>query len=501
MRNKTKTKFSFSPEFQLEILRYIIKDKEGGLILKRIKPNYLVLIEHSIICEGIIKYYKKQNRIPSENVLKEVIKELLEGKQYADLVTKDDIPNINKVISNLYHLPLSDADYIKEKIYQFSTYVEMKNLNDSFDLDNFEQYEEYSRKIEKILQKSKPKKEDEPAYMIRDIVERQFKRQSEPSVIPCPFRQMNALTNAGGYPEHSVNVILDKPKAKKTFFMVNLARGYLRMGKSVYYVDTENGKDQILDRFIQSSINKTKKELYSGEYDKLESKHLRKLARFGVELIVERVPAMITDCNYIRDKIIKFRNQGIDVKVLFVDYAGKLASIARDKEDFDRISNVYIDLQNLAEELNLDIVWTAHHITREGKKHRATRYDENDISGSIAIIRNAQTIFGLNSTAQEEQDDILRAELVVQRDGLPSGRALFKCDVERQRCKEFTRDERENYDKIYALYLFLQQASSLLFSEALVAFHQGLPYNNPVPVFRKSMFHSNIFLYLRHEQP
>ena len=125
MRNKTKTKFSFSPEFQLEILRYIIKDKEGGLILKRIKPNYLVLIEHLIICEGIIKYYKKQNKIPSENVLKEVIKELLEGKQYADLVTKDDIPNINKVISNLYHLPLSDSDYIKEKIYQFSTYVEM----------------------------------------------------------------------------------------------------------------------------------------------------------------------------------------------------------------------------------------------------------------------------------------------------------------------------------------------------------------------------------------
>lgn len=453
MRNKSKTKFTFSPEFQLEILRYIIKDKEGGLILKRIKPNYLVLIEHSIICEGIIKYYKKQNKIPSENVLKEVIKELLEGKQYADLVTKDDIPNIDRVISNLYHLPLSDADYIKEKIYQFSTYVEMKNLNDSFDLDNFEQYEEYSRKIEKILQKSKPKKEDEPAYMIRDIVERQFKRQSEPSVIPCPFRQMNALTNAGGYPEHSVNVILDKPKAKKTFFMVNLARGYLRMGKSVYYVDTENGKDQILDRFIQSSINKTKKELYSGEYDKLESKHLRKLARFGVELVVERVPAMITDCNYIRDKIVKFRNQEIDIKVLFVDYAGKLASIARDKEDFDRISNVYIDLQNLAEELNLEIVWTAHHITREGKKHRATRYDENDISGSIAIIRNAQTIFGLNSTAQEEQDDILRAELVVQRDGLPSGRALFKCDVERQRCKEFTRDERENYDKIYGAKL------------------------------------------------
>lgn len=446
---KDSVKFSFTPDFQLEILRFILRDKEGGLVLRRVKSSYLVLIEHALIFEGISKYFKKQGKMPSENILKQVIKELLESKAYVDLVTKDDLPSIQKLISNLYHIPLSDSEYIKERIYQFSTYVEMKNLNDSFDLDNFEQYEEYSRKIEKVLQKSKPKKEDEPLYMIRDVIERQFKRQSEPSVIPCPYRQLNDLTNAGGYPEHSVNVILDKPKAKKTFFMVNLARGYLRMKKSVLYIDTENGKDQIMDRFIQSSINKTKKELYSGEYDKLEAKHLRKLARFGVELVVERVPAMITDVTYIREKIIQLRNQGIDIRVLMVDYAGKLASISRDREDFERISNVYVDLQNLAEELHLDIIWTAHHITREGKKHRLTRYDENDISGSIAIVRNAQVIMGLNSTEQEEKDNILRAEIVVQRDGLPSGRALFKCDVERQRCTEFTKEQRKQYDEVY----------------------------------------------------
>ena len=457
---KDSVKFSFTPDFQLEILRFILRDKEGGLVLRRVKSSYLVLIEHALIFEGISKYFKKQGKMPSENILKQVIKELLESKAYVDLVTKDDLPSIQKLISNLYHIPLSDSEYIKERIYQFSTYVEMKNLNDSFDLDNFEQYEEYSRKIEKVLQKSKPKKEDEPLYMIRDVTERQFKRQSEPSVIPCPYRQLNDLTNAGGYPEHSVNVILDKPKAKKTFFMVNLARGYLRMKKSVLYIDTENGQDQIMDRFIQSSINKTKKELYSGEYDKLEAKHLRKLARFGVELVVKRVPAMITDVTYIREKIIQLRNQGIDIRVLMVDYAGKLASISRDREDFERISNVYVDLQNLAEELHLDIIWTAHHITREGKKHRLTRYDENDISGSIAIVRNAQVIVGLNSTEQEEKDNILRVEMVVQRDGLSSGRALFKCDVERQRCTEFTKEQRKQYDEVYSGVLDSMMKSS-----------------------------------------
>lgn len=158
---------------------------------------------------------------------------------------------------------------------------------------------------------------------------------------------------------------------------------------------------------------------------------------------------MITNCIYIREKIIQLRNQGIDIRVLMVDYAGKLASIAGDKDDFERISNVYIDLQNLAEELHLDVIWTAHHITRDGKKHRLTRYDENDISGSIAIVRNAQFIVGLNSTEQEEKDNILRAEIVVQRDGLPSGRALFKCDIEKQRCTEFTKEQRKQYDEVY----------------------------------------------------
>ena len=446
---KDKIKFSFSPDFQLEILRYIIQDKEGCLALKRIKPSYMVLIEHSIIAEGISKFYKKNKKIPSKNVLKEVIKDLLESKNYVDLVTVDDIPNIDKIINNLYSEPLQDHEFIQEKVYQFSTYVEMKNLNDSFDLGNFEQYEEYSKKIESILQRSKPKQEDEPLYLIKDVADRQFKRQADPDVVPSPSRQLNDLTNAGGYSKGSIIVLLDKPKARKTFFLVNMARGYLRMKKSVLYIDTENGKSQIMDRFIQSSINKTKKELYTGDYDKLELQHLRKLSRFGVELVVERVPAMITDCTYIRDLILKLRAQGINISVVMIDYAAKLASINNDKDDFERISNVYVDIQNLAEEMGLDCIWTANHITREGAKHRETRYEENDISGAISIIRNAQCIMGLNATAQEDRDNIQRLEIVVQRDGKPSGRALFHIDVDRQRAVEFTKEQRKKYDEIY----------------------------------------------------
>lgn len=449
MVNKNKIKFSFTTEFQLEILRFLVQDKDGGLVVKRVKPSYLVLIEHSIIAEGLVKFFKKNNKVPSKNILKQEIKELLEGKNYVDLVTQEDVPNINKIIDDLYNTPLQDSEYIRDKIYQFSTYVEMKNLNESFDLENFDQYEEYKKKFDRILQNSKPKTEDEPLYLIRDLAQRQFKRKVDPDVIPSPYKQLNDLTNAGGFPSGSVLVLLDKPKAKKTFFLVNLAKGYLRMKKSVLYIDTENGKNQIMDRMIQSSINISKKDLYTGDFDKKEASHIRKLSRFGVELVIERVPAMITDCNYIRDLIDKLRQQGINIQVVIIDYAAKLASIARDKEDFDRISNVYVDIQNLADEENLDCIWTANHITREGAKHRETRYEENDISGAISIVRNAQGIYGLNATPQEEAEGIQRLEIVVQRDGLPFGRAVFKVDVEHQRAVELTKEQRKAYDEVY----------------------------------------------------
>ena len=36
------------------------------------------------------------------------------------------------------------------------------------------------------------------------------------------------------------------------------------------------------------------------------------------------------------------------------------------------------------------------------------------------------------------------------RDGKPSGRALYKVDIERQRAIEFTKEQRKAYDDLYS---------------------------------------------------
>lgn len=175
---------------------------------------------------------------------------------------------------------------------------------------------------------------------------------------------------------------------------------------------------------------------------------MRKYKRLGVEFIVERVPALVSDANVIKGIIKKIEaDTGIKIHILMIDYAAKLASISKDKDDTERINNVYIDLDNLASELELEAIWTAQHVKREASKRKGTRYEDNDIASAISIIRNAQCIIGLNSTDDEEEHGIQRMEIVVQRDGKSHGRCLFNFDSDRQRWKEFSREAREKYDK------------------------------------------------------
>lgn len=441
-------KFTFSIDFQLEVLRYLIQSKESPLIINKVKPGYFALIEHALIMEGLSKFFRKYNKVPSKPLLIETCKSLLEGKEYVDLVIKEDIPKINNTIKQLYNIPLKDSEVIQDSIYKYIAYIEIKSLNESTDFSNFNTYDNYLNRMTNIIRDSKPQKDEEPLLMVAGTTKRQLMRKVDPDVVPTPYWQLNNLSNGNGYSRGSIFVLLDKPKAKKTFALINISRGYLSMKKNVLYIDTENGKNQIMDRMVQSTLNKTRKEILQGTYDKVEQRHMRKYKRLGVEFIVERVAALVDNTNTIKGIIQKIEaNRGIKIHVLMLDYAAKLASLTGDREDTSRINNVYIELDNLAKDMGLDAIWTAQHVTREGGKHKPTRYEDVDIASAISIVRNAQCIIGLNSTDEEEANNIQRVEIVVQRDGKSTGRCLFNIDLDRQRWKEFSKDARLKYDK------------------------------------------------------
>lgn len=450
---KPDNKFKFTEEYQWDLLRYTVQDKNGDKALSKYNDDYFTLIKHQVLAFGLKQYYKKEKRIPSETLLREYVVRLLNSKQYTSLVTKDEQKDIVDLISPLYNRVVKDGDKIYELCKEFASYIKIKNVLENVDINDYDRYPQLAKAINEAIVDDDEVEDIRSSFLLEDIKDRQFRRQEIKTILPTPFHQINQMTNGGGYEKASILVLLDKQKKGKTMALANVARGYLKMKKKVLIVDLENGKDNIFSRLEQSIMRLTKMDLLSGEYDDKVQKRFRKYKRLGGEIAVLRLPALVTTADDIQREMDKiYRETGIQFDVLIVDYMAKMGSLSRTDDERKRISDVYLDMGNLALKNDIEHIWTANHVTREGAKTRQrTKYNGEDIALCIDIVRHAQAIFGLNRSPEEEEAGFFRMEIVEQRDGLPHGRAVFNVDMSTQRADELSKAQRKTYDdEIYA---------------------------------------------------
>jgi hypothetical protein len=450
---KPDNKFKFTPEYQYDLLRFTVQDKKGELALNKFEDDYFTLIEHQVIAFALKKFYKKERRIPGETILREAVVTLLNSKQYVNLVTKNEQKEILDIIKPLYTLPVKDGDIIYDKCKEFKSYVQFKNLIENVDINDFNSYALFAKQMAQAVIIDEDAHDDlRSSFLLENIKERQFKRQANQTIFPTPFEQVNRLTNAGGYEAGSIIVILDKQKKGKTATLANVARGYLKMRKKILIIDLENGQQNIFSRLEQSIMDISKQDLMTGEYDNKVQARFRKYKRLGGEIVVRRLPALTTTCNDIqREMDALYRDFGFKPEIIIMDYAAKLGSISGKDDERGRIADSYIDLGNLALANDIEHIWTANHVTRDGARARMkTRYQGEDIALCIDIVRHAHAIFGLNRSEVEEEAGFFRMELVEQRDGKPNGRAVFKANMDTQRFDELNTKDRKEYDEAFA---------------------------------------------------
>ena len=60
----TNIKFEFGVDFQWDLLRFTVQDKNGYRAIKKFTDGYFTLLEHSIIAHALTDYHKKEKRIP-----------------------------------------------------------------------------------------------------------------------------------------------------------------------------------------------------------------------------------------------------------------------------------------------------------------------------------------------------------------------------------------------------------------------------------------------------
>lgn len=440
-------KFDFTIDFQLDLLKYTVLDKNGYKALELYEDSYFSVTHHAIIAHALKTYYKRKRKVAGKAILLEEVTRLFNSRDYVNNITDNDREEILDTVNKLYKGVVTDGDEILEKTERFANYVELKDCVENVDLLDYNSYEPFARKIQKAISPRIRKIEERGSFLIKDIKQRQLRRKDTSSIIPTPFWQVNKLTNAGGYSKGSIIVVLDRSKKFKTGMLVNVAIGYLR-GKKVLVIDLDNGEDEFMTRVEQGLSRKKKAEILSGDFDKQIRQSLVKRKKLKSEMVVKRMPALTTTANDIRSYMdYLYREFGFVPEVLIVDYIGKMGCISGKDSLHERISEAYIDMGNLALEKNIEHVWTAHHVTKDAVKRRESkRYEASDLSGSIDISKHVQAIYGLNRTPEEEDAGIQRLEVVEQRDGVPKGRAVFKIDIATNYMKEFNEEQRKEFD-------------------------------------------------------
>ena len=442
-------KFRFSTDYQFDLLKFTVTDNNGFKALELFEDSNFTLVEHSLIAFALKKYYKTKKKIPKNlSIFKEYILEVIKSERFHTELDKNDVDNIFDIVNSIYKGYVKDGKEVLDRCREFVSYVQLRDLIEGFDLNNYQEYNEFAKKAQRIIAIKDADKRNAGSFLVKDIKDRQFRRQDNPNIIPTPFRQVNKSTNAGGYSKGSIIVILDKPKQFKTAALINVARGYLRKKNKIFYVDLENGADELFTRLEQSITNKNKAEILSGKHDPDVQKVMRKYKRLGAEIYIKRFPTSVTMADIGREMDNIYREHGIQFNTVIFDYLALMQSISGATDDVKRISDVYLDAANLAIEYEIEHIWTAHHVTRDAFKREATKYHQQDIAKCIDIVRHAQAIWGLNRTTEEKDEDILRMELVVQRDGLQAAQSLFEINSSTQRMLEFTAEQRKAYDKM-----------------------------------------------------
>lgn len=440
-------KFQFDTEFQENILKFTVNDNKGYQAIDLYDDYYFDLIEHQTIACALKSFSRRKKKIPSKIFLKEELRKIYLRKEFKEGLTADDKILIDRTVGKIYRSPAKDGDSILEEIIKFAQYVNFKNNIEAVDIYDFNSYEKFSKNIQKSLNIGIQLNESAGTFLVEGATKRLWDRKNRENIYPMPYWQLNRFTNAGGYYKGALFVILDKAKAFKTGFLVNIIREYMKLRKKLIVFDLENGEDSLSARFEQSIIRKNKKELLLGTHDKLLLKTLRKYKRLGVEVVIKRLPAGSTtdDFQYWID--FYYREHGLRFEYAAIDYVGLMGSKNKAEGDTDRISNAYVDVKNWAEKNNMVHIWTGHHVVRTAYKRRATKYSPDDTAKCIDIHRHVDAMFSIQQNDIEKTGNVYRLEILDQRDGPPEGTMYFWVNEEYQRVDEFSKKSLEMYLK------------------------------------------------------
>lgn len=433
------------PEFQDELLRWLVQTKEAVKYIKVLESDVFDLVNYQIVFGLLQGFVEKYNGLPSmANLVQYYDTELNSKKEKFDNPT---LKIIEDTIRASFTPIITNSDQIRDTVvkeYQkkLTATLFVEYSSQVKDADDKIINEIYNR-IQKIKNISENNLEDEQnkgKFLLRDFEKGNYNLVQG---IPTYLKALNRMTSTGGFYSPQIIIFMGAPKSFKTGTLLNIARGYMQDGHDVYYADAENGEDRIADRMKQSMLQVTYRELVSGEEEHILESIVSKYKLRGGDFISDFYPANTKTMRDVEARLQELRdeNNGWTPKVICFDYLDLFNpedSSIKDKRL--QIQAVYKDAARLCKR------WDALGFSLSQVGQQAVEkviIKSTDFAEDFGKASNAHAAFALCGTPAEREKGYIRILPVVQRDGVAqhSGAACYvKVDEGRMMMEEVSYD-------------------------------------------------------------
>lgn len=393
----------------------------------------------------VFSFYKKYHKIPSRNVLKELIIKLKEKDAKDRFNHIECIEFLDYILTN-FKLDLPEEALKKE----LKGFVENRGLLFAIS-DNIEDIEK-SGNVDKCLKRFEKIQNIEfdtnlGMNYIKDLDNHFNTYILNPEArIKTGWNAVDNITNGGFFKNgRSLYIFMGQAGLGKSAFLSNLALNFLAQNMTVVVISLEMSEDVYAQRFdahiSQYNINKLNVEVEDTKSKIQQFFEDHPLA----DLRIKEYPPRTVGVNVIESYLEKLQQNGVNPDVVVVDYLNIVKPKASSSD------NMYAGGLGVAEELralsykfNVPVV-TAVQANSEGMNNEDIGMEH--IAESRGIAHTADWISALYQTDEDRENGIIKMRILKNRLGGRVGKTLeFKLNPDTLVLDDVTIDGESTYD-------------------------------------------------------
>ena len=400
-------------------------------VIPFLKLEYFDIRAEEIICQEIIDFIAKYNKLITQEVLS------LEIQNREDL-TETEFKEITEIIPTLNGADINHdwlVDATEKWCRDRAIYLA---LMESIKIADGQDDQKGRDAIPNILSEALGVSFDNHVGhdYLEDVEQRYESYHRKEDRIPFDLDFFNRITK-GGIPTKTLNVALAGTGVGKSLFMCHMAAATLLQGKNVLYITLEMAEERIAERIDANLLDVNIKDIVDLPRVMFENKVTNIAKKTQGTLIIKEYPTAAAHTGHFKALLNELAlKKSFSPDIIFIDYLNICAS-SRYRANASSSSYSYIkaiaeDLRGLAVEFNLPIV-SATQTTRAGYSN--SDVDITDTSESFGLPATADLMFALISTDELEEINQIMVKQLKNRYNDPTINKRFVVGIDRAKMR------------------------------------------------------------------